>query len=184
MRSISPPFVVIPPAGATIHTRLRLTPADEQVVAAVGGYLGTLANQDLAWRTRLGLGPDRHTDRKRILTAASSSRWAGALTRTSNDQWQQGYRNLLNARTSMRRAIRVLDRRLQVPVGGRQGRVRGYLSQAERHQKQRRLQLLTARLAKVERRLTDGKVSICRGGRRLAKLRHHLDDAAGLPASE
>jgi hypothetical protein len=183
MRSITPTFVVAPPAGATIHTRLRLTPADEQVVAAVGRHLGTLANRDLTWRSQLGLGPDRHTDRKRALTAGSSSRWAGAVTQTSNNQWQQGYRNLLTARTGMRRALRVVDRRLQVPVGERRGRLRGYPSQAERHQKQRRLLHLTTRLAKVERQLAEGKVSVCRGGRRLAKLRHHLDDA-GLPARE
>jgi hypothetical protein len=61
--------------------------------------------------------------------------------------------------------------------------VRGYASWAERYQKQRRLQHLQARLAVVERRLAKGRVSVCRGGRRLAKLGHHLDKA-GLPASE
>jgi hypothetical protein len=32
-------------------------------------------------------------------------------------------------------------------------------------------------LAKVEARLAAGQVSVCRGGRRLAKLRHSLDEA-------
>jgi hypothetical protein len=53
--------------------------------------------------------------------------------------------------------------------------VRGYGSQAERFQKQGRLQHLEARLARVEQRLAAGRVSVCRGGRRLAKLRHALD---------
>lgn len=134
-----------------------------------------LAGQDLVWRCQLGLVPDQRTERKRVLTEASSSRWAGAITRTSNDQWQRGYRNLLDARASLRRAARKIDRRLRVPIGGRHRRARGYASHAERYQKQRRLQHLTARLTNVERRLADGRVSVCRGGRRLAKLRHHLD---------
>jgi len=183
MRSIRPPFMVSLPAGAKIRTRLRLSQIDEQVLVAVGQYLGRLSGQDLTWRCRLGVGPDQRTERKRALTGVSSSRWAGAITRTSNDQWQRAYRNLLEARTSLRRAIRVLDRRLAVPVRGGQGRVRGYPSQAQRHQKQRRLQRLTARLAKVDRRIAAGKVSVCRGGRRLTKLRHRLDDA-GIPAAE
>jgi hypothetical protein len=36
--------------------------------------------------------------RKQELTAKSSSRWAGALTRTSEDAYQLGYRNLLAER--------------------------------------------------------------------------------------
>ena len=60
-------------------------------------------------------------------------------------------------------------------MGGRSGRVRGYGSQAERFHKQGRLQRLEARLGRVEQRLAAGRVSVCRGGRRLAKLRHALD---------
>ena len=65
---------------------------------------------------------------------ASSSRWAGSITRTSNDQWERGIKNLLAERDRLRRAIRVLRARLGVPVGkadghGR-GRVRGYAGQA------------------------------------------------------
>jgi hypothetical protein len=183
MRSIRMPYVVAPPTGTRIRTRLRLTPADEQVVTAVGRHLATLAGQDLAWRCRRGLHADQRTERKRSLTAESSSRWAGTITRTANDQWKRGYRNLLDARTGLRRAIFAIDRRLAVPINGRHGRTRGYASRVERYQKQRRLQHLQAKLAEVERRLAEGRVSVCRGGRRLARLRHHLD-TAGLPASE
>jgi hypothetical protein len=177
MRSITEPHLVAPPTGTRIRTRLRLTLADEQIVTAVGRHLATLAGQDLAWRCRLGLRADQRTERKRTLTAASSSRWAGTITRTANDQWKRGYRNLLDARTGLRRAIQTIDRRLAMPVNGRRGRVRGYASQAERYQKQRRLQHLQSRLAEVERRLAEGRVSVCRGGRRLAKLSHHLNKA-------
>ena len=51
----------------------------------------------------------------------------------------------------------------------------GYATQAERYAKQRRLQRLQAELANVEVRLGSAAVSVCRGGQRLAKLRHHLD---------
>jgi hypothetical protein len=79
----------------------------------------------------------------------------------------------------LRRAIQRLQARLRVAVGQRQGRVSGYATQAERFDKQRRLQHLQARLAKVEGRIAAGQVSVCRGGRRLAKLRHRVDRDAG-----
>jgi hypothetical protein len=62
-------------------------------------------------------------------------------------------------------------------VGQRAGRLRGYATQAERFAKQGRLQHLQVECAEVEARLAAGQVSVCRGGRRLAKLRHSLDDA-------
>jgi hypothetical protein len=174
MRSISEPFVVARPAGARIRTRLRLTAADEAVVRSVGNQLGHLAGADLAWRCRLGQGSDERVHRKRALTGQSSSRWAGAITRTSSDQWQRAVANLGDRRILLRRAVTTIQRRLAVPVGQRRGRVRGYASQAERYSKQGRLQHLQAALAEVDGRLASGRVSVCRGGSRLAKLRHGL----------
>jgi hypothetical protein len=179
MRSIREPFVVARPAGARVKTRLRLTAADQVVVRAVGEYLGALAGADLAWRSRLGPAPDQRAVRKRTLTGRSSSRWAGSITRTSNDQWQRGLANLTDRRIALRRASRAIRSRLAVPVGQRQGRVRGYATRAERFAKQGRLRHLQAELAEVEGRLAAGRVSVCRGGRRLAKLRHAVvSDAA------
>jgi hypothetical protein len=149
------------------------------VLWVVGEELGRLAGQDLAGRSRLGQGADQRAERKRALTARSSSRWAGAITRTSNDQWQRAHQNLLNARVGLRRAGRAIEARLAVPVGLRQGRIRGYSSQQERFSKQRRLQHLQAQLAEVEERLARARVSVCRGGRRLARLRNHLDRSGG-----
>jgi hypothetical protein len=177
MGSITAPFVVAPPAGVRVQTRLRLSQQDAAVLRMVGGYLGGLAGGDLARRCAVGSDSDGHTERKRALTAAASSRWAGTITRTSNDQWRQGWRNLLDARAGLRRAIRVIDRRLAGPVGGRCGGTRGYATAQERWAKQQRLQHLQASLARVERRLTEGRVSVCRGGRQLAKVRHRLSDA-------
>jgi hypothetical protein len=179
MRSISPSFVVAPPTGAKVRTRLCLSTADEAVLLQVGEYLGGLAGGDLGVRCRLGRGSDGRAGRKRALTPASSSRWAGAITRTANDQWIRGYRNLLEERDGLRRAIGRLRHRVQAPVGGKTGRVRGYPTRVERWSKQRRLQVLTGRLERVEARLAAGRVSVVRGGRRLLRLRHHLE-AAGL----
>jgi hypothetical protein len=179
MRSIRPSFVASPPTGARVRTRLRLNSADETVLRQVGEYLGSLAGRDLAARCRLGRGPDGRAGRKRALTTASSSRWAGAITRTSNDQWTRAYKNLLTERASLRSAIRLITVRLQAPVGGKAGRVRGYATSAERWAKQRRLQMLTTRLARVEARLAAGRVSVVRGGDRLARTRQH-PQAAGL----
>jgi hypothetical protein len=184
MRSIRQPFVVAQPTGARIKTRLRLSAADEAVVWAVGEHLGRLAGTDLAWRCRLGAAPDQRALRKRMLTGRSSSRWAGSITRTSNDQWQRGLANLTDRRIALRRVCRAIGLRLAVPVGQRQGRVRGYASRAERFAKQGRLQRLRAELAEVEGRLASGRVSVCRGGRRLTKLRHAVvGDRYGNPAS-
>jgi hypothetical protein len=183
MRTLAAPIVVARPTGARIRTRLRLTPADAAVMWAVGEHLGRLSGADLAWRCRLGHasgpGGDRRTDRKRALTAPSSSRWAGAITRTSNDQWERAYHNLLDTRAGLCRARNKLRARLAIPAGQirRSGRhrLRGYQSQSERFEKQRRLQHLQARLAQIEEQIAHGRVSVCRGGRRLAKLRQAID---------
>ena len=176
-RTIAATLVVPPPEGMRIRTRLRVSVMDEAVLCEVGEHLGGLASQDLAERCRLGVGDADWTRRKRGLTVASSSRWAGTISRTSNHQWERGYRNLLDHRATLRRATRRLRARLAAPVGGRAGRVRGYASRAERWEKQRRLDLLTARLARVEAHIAVGRVSVVRGGRRLLHARQHLEAA-------
>jgi hypothetical protein len=151
--------------------------ADEAVVRAVGDHLGRLASADLAWRCRLGQQDDLRTIRKRALTGQSSSRWAGAITRTSGDQWQRALANLADRRIMLRRSIRTIRSRLAVPVGSKQDRVRGYATRTERFAKRWRLQHLEAELVEVEDRLAGRRMSVCRGGRRLAKQRHTLDQA-------
>ena len=92
LRQIAGPFVAAAPAGARVRTRLRVTAAEEAVLRAVGRHLGSLAGRDLAARVREGRldaqgNAVSRRERKRALTAQSSSRWAGAITRTSKDQW-------------------------------------------------------------------------------------------------
>jgi hypothetical protein len=177
LRSLTGQFLAEPPAGAQIRTRLRLAPEDEGVLREVGEHLGHLAGRDLADRCRLGTGEAEWTRRSRELTAVCSSRWAGTITRNSNVQWQRAYRNLLDQRVSLYRTTRRIRARLAVPVGGRIGRLRGFASEAERWEKRRRLDQLAARLARVERRIVEGRVSVVRGGRHLLQTRQHLDEA-------
>jgi hypothetical protein len=176
-RAIAAPFVVAPPSGARIRTRPRVSAADQAVLRQVGEYLGQLAGHDLTERCRLGQKDAERARRKRELTATSSSRWAGALTRTSDDQWQRAHRNLLDEQVRLQLATRRIRARLAAPVAGRAGQIRGYPSRAERWQKQQRLHRLTARLTRVEARIRQGRVSIVRGGRRLQSARQHLEEA-------
>ncbi|MFG2880554.1 hypothetical protein ACGFYU_36995 [Streptomyces sp. NPDC048337] len=168
------------PTGARIRDRLRLSARDAEVFRGVGGHLGRYARSDLAERVRIGMVPakdNRRAERKRALTRVSSSRWAGAITRASEDQYQLSLRCLFDERASLRRAIAKIGKRLAVPCGRCVGGVRGYRNGAERAQKQCRLQVLTARLAEVERRIKAGHPAMVVGGRRLAKIRHRLADA-------
>ncbi|WP_414170226.1 hypothetical protein ACMATS_34775 [Streptoverticillium reticulum] len=180
LRTIVAPFTVAAPAGARIRDRLRVTAEEAAVLRLVGDHLGHQQRADLAERVSLGkvkAKDNQRAGRKKKLTALSSSRWAGTMTRASEDQYQLSVRVLFDERAGLRRAIHAITKRLAAPCGQRAGTVRGYPGQAERWQKQRRLQVLTARLAAVETRIETGRPSIVVGGRRLAKVRHNLDKA-------
>ena len=188
LRGITASYVAAPPAGARVRTRLRVTPGDAFVLTTIGRHLGSLASADLAARCAEGrLDPKgkagSRARRKRALTGASTSRWAGAITRTSEDAWQLGWRNLTAERAALQARARTISSRLAVPAGTGRGRNRGYATAAERHGKRVRLQNLTARLATAEQQVAAGQVSICRGGSGLARARHNLG-AAGLTAGE
>lgn len=182
LREIAAPFIAAAPAGARVRTRLRVSERDAEVLTAVGRHLGALAGRDLAARSRQGrldakgrAGSRR--ERKRALTAESSSRWAGAITRTSEDAWQLAARNLAAEQRTLAARVRKVEARLGVPAGEKRGRVRGYAAPAERHGKAMRLKALKGRLARVEQRISEGRVSVTRGGRRLMRARLNLEDA-------
>jgi hypothetical protein len=50
MRTIAEAFVVAPPAGVRVRTRLMLSAQDAQALVALGTHLGSLAGRDLARR--------------------------------------------------------------------------------------------------------------------------------------
>ena len=116
LRRVAAPFVAAAPGGARVRARLRLPPRDEAVLRAVGAHLGSLAGRDLAARCAEGRLDARsrarsRAVRKRALTAGSSSRWAGAITRTSEDQVRLAGQNLRAGRTSLQARIRRIEAR-------------------------------------------------------------------------
>jgi hypothetical protein len=174
--------VATAPAGARVRTRLRVSDADAAVLRVVGGLLGSLAGHDLAARCAEGRLDAKgqavsRRERKRALTALSSSRWAGAITRVSEDAYHLADRNLRAERASLLARIRRIESRLAVPCAGRSGRVRGYPTPSERHQKTVRAQTLQVRLARVHARLDGGVLSVVRGGKALLHRRNNLPDA-------
>jgi hypothetical protein len=182
LREIAAPFVAAAPSGTRVRTRLRVCAGDAEVLAAAGRHLGSLAGRDLAARCAEGRLDAKgravsRTGRKRALTAESSSRWAGTVTRASEDAWQLAARNLAAERRSLKARVETISSRLGVPAGEKEGRTAGYATAAERHAKTIRLKALQARLSRVERQLAGGAVSVTRGGRRLMRARLNLAGA-------
>jgi len=182
LRPVAVPFVAAAPGGVRVRTRLRLSPEDEAVLRAVGVHLGSLAGKDLAARCAEGrldaAGRARsRMVRKRALTSESSSRWAGAITRTSEDLYRLAEQNLRADKTSLQARIRRIEARLAIQVGSKSGGMLGYATPAERHAKAVRLQSLKARLSRAERRMEAGTVSVVRGGKALLRQRSNLAQA-------
>ncbi|WTW18403.1 transposase [Streptomyces sp. NBC_00019] len=170
------------PSGVAVRTRLKqLTPADEKVLALVGAHLGSLASRNLKVRCTEGLGHSATTwaARKRELTAVSSSRWAGSLTKATHDQWALARRCQLAHIQCLEAGIRTIAHRLSLPVGAKGSKKApgGYRSRREWHAKTRRLHVLEGRLERVRADREAGTVHVVRGGKRLARTRHHLSDA-------
>ena len=174
-----------------IRTRLRVSAADQAVMVALGTHLGRLARADLARRSRAGLGHDQEVwaERKRAITKESSSRWAGAITKASNDAFATARRNQLRQQADLTRAIATLEEKVELTCHSAQERWElrasragrklkfGYRSLPELHMKRQRLQHLRARLAVLDLDLEAGRVHITRGGKRLLRHRLHLDQA-------
>lgn len=185
LRRIGDPMVGLAPAGVRIRTRIHPTAAEAEALAAVGELLGTVYRGELALRVRLGrLDRMAHAawraQRKQAVTAVSSSRWAGAITRAVEDQYQLGMRGLGAQVADLRAAVEVLEQRCALRPGelaplegtgalhGRsRRRHRGYRSAADRFTKTRRLAVLRTRLATAEAALAAGRASIAVGGKRL-----------------
>jgi hypothetical protein len=196
LRQIGAPVVAAAPTGVRLRTRIHVTEAEAAALAAVGNLLGSVYRRELAGRIGLGMLDRRsqmawRAERKHAVTAVSSSRWAGAITRAVEDQYQLGMRGLAAHAANLRQAVGVLEQRCELPPGevprSATGQVssqhprrrRGYSSPGERFAKTRRLALLRSRLASVEVSLRMGKPSVTVGGKRLWHNRAHLDEAAG-----
>jgi hypothetical protein len=173
-----------------IRTRIHVTEAEAEAVVAIGAFLGSVYRAELAGRVRVGR-LDRNSQsrwralRKQAVTAVSSSRWAGAITRAVEDQYQLAMRTLSAHVSDLRQAIDVLEARCALrpgehapppaPSSGR--RSRGYRSAGERFAKTRRLAILRERLAVAQEALASGRPAVTIGGKRLWRNRSHLDEA-------
>jgi hypothetical protein len=197
LRRIGDPVVAAAPAGVRIRARIRPTAAEAEALSAIGELLGSAYRCELAGRVGLGrLDREAHAvwraQRKQALTAVSSSRWAGAITRAVEDQYQLGMRGLAAQVADLRAAVDVLGQRCALrpgelaPVEGGEDngrrrcrrRRRGYRSAAERFVKTRRLAALRGRLVAAQEALAAGRPSITVGGKRLWRNRNHLDATA------
>ncbi|MFJ3716356.1 IS200/IS605 family accessory protein TnpB-related protein [Streptomyces sp. NPDC090057] len=189
LRTPAASFVVPGSTGVSSRTRLRVTPADAAVLTEVGVFLGALAAKDLSERARQGPGRDAvgWAERKRALTGETSARWAGSITRATHDQWTLARRGQAEEMAWLRGEIKRIGSRLARPLGAKADKragvwaVRGYADRAEWHAKSRRLGVLRDRLAALEKDWADGRVRVVRGGKSLARLRHHLDQAGLTP---
>jgi hypothetical protein len=118
LRRIADPVVVAAPAGVRVRTRLRVSVAEATALTAIGVFLGSVYRGELAGRIGCGV-LDREgravwrAERKQAVTAVSSSRWAGAITRAVEDQFPLGMRGLAAQVADLRRFYVVPQRRIQ-----------------------------------------------------------------------
>ena len=199
LRRIAAPVVAAGPSGKRFRTRLHLSPTEAAALAEIGELLGSLYRRELAGRIRLGRVDRKaqsvwRAERKRALTAVSSSRWAGALTRAVEDQYQLGMRALGAHVGDLQSAIEVLEQRCALRPGetaaedtadgGRRRRPkRGYATAGERFSKTRRLACLRHRLVAAQEDLGAGHPAVTVGGKRLWRNRLNLA-AAGIDESQ
>ncbi|MBT2509166.1 transposase [Streptomyces sp. ISL-98] len=179
LRQIAPSFVALGPSGVSIRDRLKgLTIEDEKVLRLVGAHLGSLASRDLKARCVDGLehSTESWASRKRELTPLSSSRWAGALTKATHDQWALARRGQAAHLQSLEAGVRTIAHRLSLPIRekGSKRAPGGYRSKSEWFQKTRRLARLEDRLTEVRADREAGVVRVVRGGRKLLNTRHNL----------
>lgn len=190
LRNVADPFVVAPPRGVRTRTRVHLTDAEEAAVQRVGVFLGSQYRAALVDRIALGAvtrqgQADWRAERKQALTATTSSRWAGAITRTAIDSYDLGMRALNAHVDCLRAAVTTIGARLAAPVGGevrdpnrpKAKPVRGYATEAERFGKSRRKAQLEGRLAEALDHQAQARPRIVAGGGRLWRSRHRLDQA-------
>ena len=173
MRQLSAPFVVAAPDGARIRTSVFTEASEHEVLVALGEHLGRLANCDLAARCALGAGSKHkgRAERKRALTPECSSRWAGSITRRTDDVWERQMLNYRDELVDKRAAVAAIVERIAKPVG----ESGGYKTKQERFAKQKRLQALRRRIGWIEGRVESGRVSVVRGGKRLLNLHNNLE---------
>ena len=122
LRILDAPFVVAPPTGTASATRLKVTPPEHTFLCLLGDFLGGLFRSDLSLLIREGACPSTTwKDRKSQVSALTSSRWAGTITKAANTQYRLGMRTLRDERNSLRVRIDEIGKRAAAPVGWEPG---------------------------------------------------------------
>ena len=211
-QSLRDSFLVAGPGGVAIKTRLRLSERDESVLREVGVFLGSLQRSDFVARVKLGEAAKQEpvetskggakpvkakvgkhlgrAVRKKALTGVASSRWAGSITRVSDDMYERAWLNLEDLVARDRSELKQIERRLPVPTGDASQRVvaayqpvsqagrrvpRGYKTRQERAMQQQRARRLCKRIDDSEQRLASGRVSVVAGGKKLLRKRPQIE---------
>jgi len=131
---------------------------------------------------------DKLNARKRELTALSSARWAHSVIAANDAQYRSSREAQGRHIGSLKAATETIEKRLAQPTGDtltraeqaarkKQRLPKSYPTQAERFQKQRRLQSLRAELRRTTTDRDAGRVRVTEGGKRLARTRHNLQNA-------
>ena len=158
------------------------------------GAAGFVYRCELAGRVGWAVGQKAHsvwrTERKQALTAVSSSRWAGAITRAVADQYQLGVRGLAAHVADLRAAGAALEQRCALRPGElapvedgdrRAGVGRGVGAGASQRRGTIRQDAAPrgarTRVASAQEALVAGPPSITVGGKRLWRNRNHLEAA-------
>lgn len=186
LRTIAESFVVARPTGTSTRTRIHPTDVEADSLRLVGSYLGSRYRSDVVARSKIGVVLKKlngRAERKRDLTADTSSRWAGSITRAAEDQYQLGLRGLTAEIISLTAATRKLRQRLAVPAGTTDAHgTAGYRSRVEHGSKTVRLRALETRLRDAETKRRLGSPTIVLGGGRLWGKRQNLAAAGLTPA--
>jgi hypothetical protein len=118
-------------AAMRIRTRIRCSATDMAVLSALARHFERLQGRDLAvrCRARLAHGSAVWAERKRALTQECSPRFAGWITKSSNDTYATARRNQRRALAATDQAITVIEQKMRRPV--RSAAVRKALRRAE-----------------------------------------------------
>jgi IS605 OrfB family transposase len=170
------------PAVCT-RTRVHVTEAEAQVLQLIMAEHASALGRDLN-RSLSGM---KWAERKKLLTAEGfSSRAAGAVTSASNKQHSLSERAQFRDLVQTRRTVNALQKRLALSVGETQyvtrkgeqvkAKLQPYASQGIHWYKQQRLQILLAKIARLERDRSARKLHVVRSGKARLKKRHRAEN--------
>ena len=107
------PVVAAGPGGGASADRLYLCGAEAEALGVMGATSVVCTARSWPAGSSWASGPKQHSvwraQRKAAVTAVSSSRWAGAITRAVEDQYQLGLRGLGAEVADLRAAVTVLQ---------------------------------------------------------------------------